>query len=188
MSRDDKETVGDSMLMDDKQKEFLSALETGQAVVFTEGLSKPVHIAIKRITDTNEAEISDELVRSNFLHYIEKNKKLKKLYIKDEIIKTFYEKYDSVLIKFAKEYLNNSMIYSENEFIEEINSFSSNFGNSMEDILHTLAEEKTKLLLLGNDYTERLYTFSKNYFLDKKIKGGLDDIKLANMVKFLKAI
>ena len=58
----------------------------------------------------------------------------------------------------------------------------------MEDILHTLAEEKTKLLLLGNDYTERLYTFSKNYFLDKKIKGGLDDIKLANMVKFLKAI
>ena len=188
LSRDDKETVGDSMLMDDKQKEFLSALETGQAVVFTEGLSKPVHIAIKRITDTNEAEISDELVRSNFLHYIEKNTKLKKLYIKDEIIKTFYEKYDSVLIKFAKEYLNNSMIYSENEFIEEINSFSSNFGNSMEDILHTLAEEKTKLLLLGNDYTERLYTFSKNYFLDKKIKGGLDDIKLANMVKFLKAI
>ena len=79
LSRDDKETVGDSMMMNDKQKEFLSALETGQAIVFTEGLSKPIHIAITRITNTNEAELSDELVRNNFLHYIEKNKELKEL-------------------------------------------------------------------------------------------------------------
>lgn len=38
LARDDKDTVGDAMLMDDKQKIYLSALETGQVVVFSENM------------------------------------------------------------------------------------------------------------------------------------------------------
>lgn len=66
LARDDKEAVGDTMLMDDKQKEFLSALPTGQAIIFTENTDNPVNVQIDRISDTNEAEIDDSVVESRF--------------------------------------------------------------------------------------------------------------------------
>ena len=66
LARDDKEVVGDTMEMDDKQKEFLSSLRVGEAIVFTEDTAKPVHVAITRITDTNEDEIADEVVKRRF--------------------------------------------------------------------------------------------------------------------------
>lgn len=46
LARDDKEAVGDAMLMNDKQKRYLSALEVGHAVVFTEQTEQPVHIKV----------------------------------------------------------------------------------------------------------------------------------------------
>lgn len=67
LAKDDKEAVGDTMLMDDRQKEYLSALETGNAIVFTEGTEQPVHVKIKKISDTNEDEIPDEVVADRFL-------------------------------------------------------------------------------------------------------------------------
>ena len=69
LAKDDKEAVGDTMLMNPKQKEFLSALPVGEAVIFTENTDKPVNVAIKPIDrdgDTNEAEIDDETVTERF--------------------------------------------------------------------------------------------------------------------------
>lgn len=77
LAKDDKEAVGDCMLMDDKQKEYLSALEVGHAVVFTESTDKPVHVHIKQISDTNESIIEDEVVKERFL---EKKSELKGCY------------------------------------------------------------------------------------------------------------
>ena len=58
LARDDKEAVVDTMLMDDRQKEYLSALEIGQAIVFSEGMSRPLHIQIDAATDTGGIEVS----------------------------------------------------------------------------------------------------------------------------------
>lgn len=66
LARDDKEAVGDTMLMDDKQKEYLSALEPGHAVVFSEQTSKPVHVYVEKTTDTNEDEIDESLIKKQF--------------------------------------------------------------------------------------------------------------------------
>lgn len=66
-ARDDKEAVGDTMLMNDKQKAFLSALETGQAIVFSEGMERPVHVKIQPATDTSESNVSNEIVRERFM-------------------------------------------------------------------------------------------------------------------------
>lgn len=185
LSRDDKETVGDSMMMNDKQKEFLSALETGQAVVFTEGLLKPIYVAIERITNTNEAEISDEVVRNNFLNYIDKYVD-KNFQLKDKIKKIFYSTYSKELSKFAKNYRNNSVEYSSDSFMEKLNEFLSvNSNISAEYVLDILADENTKQKMLENDYKERLCTFSKHYFIYKDIKGGLNEIQLASLVKHL---
>lgn len=67
LARDDKEAVGDTMLMDDKQKEYLSALAVGDAIVFSEHTEKPVHVHITAVSDTNEEQIDNEVVRKRFL-------------------------------------------------------------------------------------------------------------------------
>ena len=65
-ARDDKEAVGDTMLMDDKQKEFLSSLEPGQAIVFSENTPKPIHVQIVRSTDTSENTPDNTVVQQRF--------------------------------------------------------------------------------------------------------------------------
>lgn len=67
LAKDDKEAVGDTMLMDDKQKEYLSALEVGNAIVFSEHTEKPIHVHIQQVSDTSEKEIENDVVRSRFL-------------------------------------------------------------------------------------------------------------------------
>ena len=54
------------MLMNDKQKEYLSALEVGYAVVFTEDTDKPVHVKINKVSNTDEDELPDETVTKRF--------------------------------------------------------------------------------------------------------------------------
>ena len=66
LARDDKEAVGDTMLMSDKQKEYLSALPTGCAVVFSETTDNPVNIQVKRMSDTNAKDIDEEEVKKRF--------------------------------------------------------------------------------------------------------------------------
>ncbi|HPG58473.1 MAG TPA: ATP-binding protein, partial [Candidatus Wallbacteria bacterium] len=45
-AQDDKEAVGATMAMDDSQKNFLSNLGVGEAVIFSESWNKPVHAKI----------------------------------------------------------------------------------------------------------------------------------------------
>lgn len=75
-AEDDKESVGNTMVLEKEQKGFLSNLQTGRAVVFSQGWSKAVQVQIKLLTDTtSEEEIDeDELIESN-LEYYRKNYK-----------------------------------------------------------------------------------------------------------------
>lgn len=70
-ARDDKEAVGDTMLMDDKQKNYLSSLETGHAIVFSEHTPKPIHIAVNidESIDTSSETPDDALVQERFDEY-----------------------------------------------------------------------------------------------------------------------
>lgn len=71
-TQDDKDAVGDTMMMDTRQKEYLSALERGHAIIFNEQTNKPVHVCIKKITDTAEATIKDDEVKGQFNNYKDK--------------------------------------------------------------------------------------------------------------------
>ncbi len=63
LAKDDKEAIGDTMMMNDKQKQFLSSLEPGQAIMFTEGWTKPVNIKVVRNADTSSAELEDKEIK-----------------------------------------------------------------------------------------------------------------------------
>ena len=69
-AKDDKETVGDTMLMDDKQKKYLSSLGVGNAIIFTENTPKPVHIKVKEVSDTNTTDVQDGEIRRRFERYL----------------------------------------------------------------------------------------------------------------------
>lgn len=71
-AKDDKEAVGDTMLMDDKQKEYLSALGVGNAIVFTEHTEKPIHVHITAVSNTNEQQIENAAVRDRFDDFLER--------------------------------------------------------------------------------------------------------------------
>lgn len=61
-AKDDKETVGDSMALDDKQKNHLSYLETGETIMFSQGWNKPVQVRIQQLTNTTLCDVSTENV------------------------------------------------------------------------------------------------------------------------------
>jgi RecA/RadA recombinase len=66
LARDDKEAVGDTMLMNDKQKEYLSALSVGDTIIFTENTDSPVNVHINQFTDTSEEQVPSSEVEANF--------------------------------------------------------------------------------------------------------------------------
>lgn len=59
-SRDDKIVVGDTMSMTEKQKEFLSNLKTGEAIVFSQGWQKAVQVKVDRIEQVIFEEIEKQ--------------------------------------------------------------------------------------------------------------------------------
>lgn len=60
-AQDDKEAIGNTMVLSDEQKEFLSNLEVGRAVVFTQGFQKAVQVQIYRTSDTTCGDEPDEV-------------------------------------------------------------------------------------------------------------------------------
>lgn len=58
-SADDREVIGDTMCLDDKQKNHLPMLQPGEAVIFGGGWHAPVLVQVERNSDTN-AKVIDE--------------------------------------------------------------------------------------------------------------------------------
>lgn len=188
LARDDKETVGDAMLMDDKQKNFLSALEPGQAIIFTEGISKPVHVTVQSVTDTSSDEIPDEVVKSNFNNYLEKSK-LKKIYFDSRFVQEFYSKFNDELKKLHEDYTQNKILKSDGKLLQSIQEylkFNPLEGIDEKYILTALAREKTKQMLLNEVFFERLTKFVLNISACSDTLNNVSEIQLANLMKFLR--
>lgn len=73
---DDKEAIGNTIVLNNDQKEFLSNLETGRAIVFSQGYGKALQVQIRRVTETDaEIKIVDEDLRDSVYEYYSKNYK-----------------------------------------------------------------------------------------------------------------
>ena len=120
-AQDDKEVIGNTMLLKDDQKDFLSSLATGRAVVFSQGWKKSIQIQVPLRTDTgNEMAVDEKTIKSRVLnfycekyqrgifpgisglcnkpdiHLFEKNMRNISLYEKlDEEYKTFFKQYNN---------------------------------------------------------------------------------------------
>lgn len=69
-AQDDKDAIGNTMVLSEEQKEYLSRLDTGKAVVFTQGWMKAVQVKVEMIADTSGASIVAEAhLREKALSY-----------------------------------------------------------------------------------------------------------------------
>lgn len=69
-AQDDKDAIGNTMALSDDQKSFLSLLDTGRAVVFSQGWESSLQIQIMPETDTGSKEIiSEDVIRKRALQY-----------------------------------------------------------------------------------------------------------------------
>lgn len=72
---DDKEAVGNTVMLKEEQKDFLSNLPTGRAIYFTTGTDKAIQIQINRETDTSEQSPSNEEVMESVEKYYQNHYK-----------------------------------------------------------------------------------------------------------------
>lgn len=77
---DDKDAIGNMMALNDEQKEFLSYLEVGRAIVITEGWKKPVQVQVHPRAETNDSisglnpkELEKQLSEKAYAYYAEHN-------------------------------------------------------------------------------------------------------------------
>jgi len=78
-ANDDKEAIGNTMALEQEQKEFLSKLEIGRAIVFNQSFFNSIQVQITQLKDistTSEEEISDAVLRDNWLEFIKKSYRL----------------------------------------------------------------------------------------------------------------
>lgn len=69
-ARDDKDVVGDTMALSDKQRAYLSHLAPGEAIMFSQGWKKPVDVQIERLSvGTDDADIPETTVQEAGWHY-----------------------------------------------------------------------------------------------------------------------
>ena len=120
LARDDKEAVGDTMLMNDKQKEYLSALEPGHAIIFSEDTDKPVHVYVERETDTNADEINDDEVRELFQS---RRNNFGKIYEELEIM-PHYDTYVDVARKIYLRNLDKESFEKMKKILDDISEYS----------------------------------------------------------------
>lgn len=153
-ARDDKETVGDAMLMDDKQKAYLSSLEPGEAIVFTEGSAKPVDVAVRRETDTNGEDVEDDVIRRTFERAAQKNG-WGNIYVDGRLAKAYGAEFRALLTEAAKSH-REIQPASARKLAEGLYHFAQEnerFGvTSADDALHRLvaAQMRTWMALPEN--------------------------------------
>lgn len=75
-AKDDKEAVGNTMALNDEQKDFLSNLEPGRVILSTTGINKPLQVQIEElISTTTEEDVSPADIRKIALNYYAENYK-----------------------------------------------------------------------------------------------------------------
>ncbi|MBR3747646.1 MAG: ATP-binding protein, partial [Selenomonadaceae bacterium] len=186
-ARDDKESVGDTMLMDDKQKAFLSALDTGQAIVFSEGMERPVHVKIQSVTDTGESFVSNEVVRDRFIKFFGRN------YRESEIVQKFSSSAQVLLKNIATEFTANRTLSAETltlgenfkrEATRHIEMLKKEFGeDATEFFAERLATEFSLRNSLDKIFRERLTKFLYSLLTDRKILSDYEQFRLLDTVK-----
>lgn len=131
-AQDDKEAIGNTMALKDEQKEHLSYLTSGRAVMMHPGLSKAIQVQILKTeeNDTERPPLEDEVLRERIIKYYADVYKrgilpgLEGLKEKpsEDLVRVYldYLQPDSVIMKEYKYYVYNSGKKLSKNFVSEL--------------------------------------------------------------------
>lgn len=149
-AEDDKDAIGNTVMLDKEQKEFLSNLEAGRAIYFSSGTQKALQIQIDKSSDTSRKAPEDsELVEKAFEYYrkrykngtimgtelfdempsIDAIKAVKKLGTNGMIKEFFMSAYDGKVSAESRKHLNDAISEFGYDFIKKfIVRYQRDFG------------------------------------------------------------
>lgn len=188
-AEDDKDAIGNTVMLDKEQKEFLSNLEAGRAVYFSSGTKKALQIQIDKSVDTSRKAPEDsELVDRAFQYYRERYKKgaimgteLFENTPSIEDIKAIKNLASNGLIREFFEKLLNRMIPSD-KCREYFTSIISRFGS--EFIKKYIFMYQLDFDICIKDFDSLGYII--NLGLEKKEISAVDDLTIKNAIVLLK--
>jgi len=112
-AKDDKEAVGNTMALNDKQKDYLSLMKAGEAVIFSQSWNKSVNIFIERKTNTTEISVDESKIQKIGLNQLLKE------------INVFYNEFSYLKEKLETSEIS-SYIHNKNNILESLNRFIQN--------------------------------------------------------------
>lgn len=180
-AQDDKEAIGNTMVLSDEQKEFLSNLEPGRAIVFSQGFQKAVQVQIDKTSDTtNEKPLDDEVLR-------------------EKVIEFYCENYTSGVIQGLEAFLKKPSnlefeqfinLINENKFIsgysnfkksDEFDVYNEEIAKDLEEAIDRFGEELCARIIFKIYHTD-LKNYSEDEYL-QIIKQLMNDYLLNNIRK-----
>lgn len=163
-AEDDKEAIGNTISLSKEQKDFLSSLPTGRAIVFSQSWTKAIQVQIERMTDTTSDEnIDEDRLRNRVEDFYIEN------YKKGIFIGTKYEKISREQFRECREFSSNKEFVKifKAIFEENVHSFSE-FLNISENINKLLKDKEFfedigKILERNERYIENLNKTQENF-------------------------
>ena len=163
-AQDDKEAIGNTMALNDEQKEFLSNLETGRAIVSNPNFIKPIQVQIaqlKNVSTTKSAVIDSQILRHNILAYYKQN-------YKKGVVPSIEKAKINPDIKLVEEALQYDFYALEIEWLKQTK-------NDYKILLGNIRQMKMRKKIPDNAKYLSNYIFNK--FYKNRDKNDLDDIK-----------
>ena len=188
-AEDDKEAIGNTISLSKEQKDFLSSLSTGRAIVFSQGWTKALQVQIKQRTNTTSDEnIDEDRLKSRVEDFYIEN------YKKGIFIGTKYEKISKEDFEFCREFSTDKEavkifkeVFEENidnfknfkDIVKELVKLSKekNFWEDIKQIL-VLKEKDVDLADLEDKYSKYYDIFNEN--LHKIIFNQFYNVKIEN--------
>lgn len=147
-AEDDKDAIGNTIVLDKDQKSFLSNLDTGRAIVFSQGYSKAIQVKINRVDIDDEKRIKDAELRPAVYEYYAENYKKGLIsnsqYLNEkpdtETVQKLLElSYNKTLRKVIQEYCQKHGQFPEMDMVEAIKMALEDLMT--DDLLQRLVDE-----------------------------------------------
>ena len=184
-AEDDKEAIGNTIALEKEQKDFLSKLGPGRAIVFSQGFDKAIQVQITNSTDTtSEEQIDEREIRKTALEYYRDN------YQKGIIPGSQYydkkpglEKISGLLSADAEEVLFHLIMQyaaingkMEKKYIAEVKQCidQSGMDNVVINLLAKNIKNKNNKCFIGNEKLEEKKKEMIKEMLEKYISGNLE--------------
>ena len=190
-AEDDKEAIGNTISLSKEQKDFLSSLPTGRAIVFSQSWTKAVQVQIEQMTNTTSDEIIDEDRLRNRVEdfYIENYKKgifigtkyekitkeqfrkCRKFSTNKEFVKIFKVVFEKNVHSF-NDFERVVKLLNDKEFFDDVRKILVRKIETIENIEDIKLKFKKHYEIFSEDLYKTIYV---KFYKGLKIQGSTED-------------